>query len=105
VTETHTAEEKSAARRIVSYFVRNPLAVDSLEGIARWRLLEEQIHQTVLMTEKALRWLVEMELLVAEHSASAGTLYHLNELRRHEAEKFVTPLSAPTRSQPRRGKR
>jgi hypothetical protein len=78
------------AKQIVSYFLRNPRAADTLEGIARWRLLDEQIDQSVRATERALQELIALGLLVARHTASAGTIYHLDESRRDEAERFLT---------------
>jgi hypothetical protein len=82
-------DEASVAKQIVSYFLRNPKAADTLEGIARWRLLEEQIHQSVRVTERAVWSLVAAGLLVAEQTAGAETIYHLNEARRTEAEDFI----------------
>jgi hypothetical protein len=45
MTERCMTDEACVTKQIVSYFLRNPNAADTLEGIARWRLLEERIHQ------------------------------------------------------------
>ena len=89
MSERRVADEASVAKQIISYFLRNPKAADTLEGIARWRLLEEQIYHSVRMTERAVGSLVAMGLLVAEETGTAATIYHLNEARRSEAEDFV----------------
>ena len=39
---------------ILSYFLRNPLAADTLEGVARWRLLDEVVYRKVEETRAAL---------------------------------------------------
>lgn len=77
------------AKQILSYFLRNPQAIDTLAGISRWRLLEEEIHQSVQMTEQALTSLVKMGFLLREQTRAAGILYRLNEARRGEAEAFA----------------
>ena len=51
-------------REILNYFLRSPHAADNLEGIARWRLLEERIQRTVEETKESLDWLLEEGYLV-----------------------------------------
>jgi hypothetical protein len=95
LTDSSTDDAIRAAKQIISYFLRNPRAADTLEGIARWRLLEEQIHHSVRLTERALQALLAMGLLVARSTESAGTIYQLPESMRDEAERFLA--SAPGR--------
>lgn len=66
------------AREILSYFLRNPAAADSLEGIARWRLMEQAIHRTIVETEDALDWLVEQGYLIEVAHQGSRPLFHLN---------------------------
>jgi hypothetical protein len=73
-------------REILAYFLRNPGVADSLEGIARWRLLEEVIHRNVVETQSALEWLVKEGLLVAIDRPATGRLFQLNPERRNQAE-------------------
>ena len=75
---TNDRRVPEVATQILHYFERNPEAADSLEGIARWRLLEEQIHRSLLETQLALEWLVTQGFLVEVSSVSAGNLYRLN---------------------------
>ena len=66
------------AREILAYFLRNPAAADSLEGIARWRLLEQAIHRTTTETEGALKWLVDEGFLIEMEQPSSRQLFRLN---------------------------
>ena len=53
-----TRTESDVARQILAYFLRNPDAADSAEGVARWRVMDEQVWTSVRETFAALRWLV-----------------------------------------------
>jgi hypothetical protein len=86
--------ERDRVKQILSYFVRNPQAADSLEGIARWRLLDQAIHQAVNETRDALGWLVERGYLRQEAGGTAP-VFSLNAERRGECERFLAALPAP----------
>ena len=77
-------------RQILSYFVRNPQATDSLEGIARWRLLEEQIHQSLQQTDAALKWLLSKGYLQEIRPVGSVPLYRLDAKRQAEAAQFLS---------------
>lgn len=81
--------ELDIVKQILSYFVRHPDAVDSLEGVARWRLLEEQIDRTVRKTESALEWLLAEGYLVDVRRPGTERLYQLNLKRRSKAIEFL----------------
>jgi len=74
---------------VLSYFLRNPDAVDTLENIARWRLLEEAIHRTITETEGALNWLVEEGYLIEIEESTSRRLYRLNPEKLADAEALV----------------
>jgi hypothetical protein len=78
------------AKEILSYFLRNPQAADSLEGVTRWRLLEERVHRELEDTDVALGWLVHHGFLVKASSLWTEAVYRLNESNRGDAEQFVT---------------
>ena len=82
-------DELELRRLIATYFLRNPEGVDSLEGIARWRLLEEQVHTTVEQTHLALEWLVSHRYLTVENNPSAGRLYRLSAKNRSRLRQLV----------------
>lgn len=81
--------QQEIVKQILSYFVRHPRAVDSLAGVARWRLLEEQIYRSVQQTEAALEWLVAKGYLHDVRQAGTDRLYKLNLKRRSEAVRFL----------------
>lgn len=76
-------------KQVLSYFVRNPNAADSLEGITRWRLLEEQIHRSLQETQVAIKWLVEQGFLDEVKPSGATPIFRLNPERRAEAISLV----------------
>jgi hypothetical protein len=77
------------ARQILSYFLRNPKAADSFDGIARWRLLEDIARRSVTATEDALTWLIEEGYLQQEALPGSKSLFRLNSNMLEEAEQFV----------------
>lgn len=76
-------------KQILSYFLRNQNAADSLEGITRWRLLEEQIHRSLQETEIALAWLVEQRFLHEVKTVGTAPIFALNPERRADALSFL----------------
>jgi hypothetical protein len=74
---------------ILSYFLRNPDARDSFEGIARWRLLEELVRRSVPATEEALHWLIANGFLTEEQVPGGKPIYRLNPSRKAEAERLI----------------
>jgi hypothetical protein len=88
------------AREILSYFLRNPHAADSLEGVARWRLIEERVHRQLQNTDQALNWLVHHGFLMKVSSEWTESVYQLNDENRSAAQRFMSE-STKTRK-PRR---
>lgn len=86
-TGGHQGEE--LAQHILSYFLHHPKSADSLEGIARWRLLEEKIHHTLIETRTALNRLVADGYLRVVPVPGADQIYALNSAKREEAKEFV----------------
>jgi len=86
---------KRDAREILSYFMRNPQAADTLEGMVRWRLLSEVVHRKVDETRAALEWLVEQGLLLETRSPGVGPIFSLNPAKIPEAQGI---LDAGTRT-------
>jgi hypothetical protein len=76
-------------KELLNYFVQNQHAVDSLEGLTRWRLLEEQVHRTVQETEPALRWLVAEAFLEEVRPTGSVSLFRLDPNRLADAIKFL----------------
>jgi len=81
------------ALSILSYFLRNPAAIDNLEGVARWRLLDETVYQHVDRTHEAIRWLVQRGLL-REIPTAVGPIFGLNPDKRVEAKRLLSAADA-----------
>ncbi len=94
--------ELGAAHAVLGYFRRNPGVADNLEGIVRWRLLDERIHHCLEETHRAIDWLVEQELLVVEYRTASGPFFRLNTQKRAKIEEVVKG-GAPRRRRHDRG--
>jgi hypothetical protein len=79
-------EASKSVKEILSYFLRNPEAVDSLEGIARWRLLEQRIHANFAETQGALQWLVKEGYLIEIKHPHSAVLFRLDAEQRERAQ-------------------
>jgi hypothetical protein len=86
---SRSAKNRKVMKTVLGYFVRNPRLTDSLEGIVRWRLLEEALHERVIETEAALRELVDAGYLLEEQRVGTERLYRLNEARLAAASRLA----------------
>lgn len=82
--------QNEIASEILGYFVRNPKAVDNLEGIVRWRLLEGIVHRTLDETQKALDWLVRQGALLETSTTGLGPVFRLNAQEKPRNMPFLT---------------
>ena len=67
-----------AAILILSYLVKHPDAKDTLEGIARWWILREQIEQSMEKVSQTLADLVAQEFIVIKKYYNQEKMYQLN---------------------------
>jgi hypothetical protein len=84
------ATDLDVAKQILRYFYRNPKAADTVEGVARWRLLEEMIQSNLETVMKAMAWLVSQGLLVKESRPASAPLFRLNTAESKKIEKLLT---------------
>jgi hypothetical protein len=91
------ASSPRLAKTILSYYVKHPMAADTTEGLARWRLLEEYVEKTTRETEQALEWLVREGYLSARTGPGNRRVFTLNADRRQEAETFIADPEDETR--------
>jgi hypothetical protein len=84
-----TRSEADVARQILAYFLRNPDAADTAEGVARWRVMDEQIRHSVRETLVALKWLVAKGYLQESSSRSSGSIFRLRGDRSDERRKLA----------------
>ncbi len=82
-------DEEAIARAVLSYFFRHPGAADSLEGVARWRLLDEFVDHQVRETAAAVSGLVETGYLLVESHAGVESIYRLNPERIAEVGRLL----------------
>ncbi len=82
-------EIEDIEKHILRYFVRNPRAADSLEGITRWRLLQERIDYSFEQTRKALQWLVSQGYVLEETSPVSGPIFRLNPAKWEEIQALL----------------
>ena len=75
--------------RILSYFLCNPEAADTLEGVTRWCLLEESIHQSLEEASHALTWLVAEGYLLEIPVSGSDQVFRLNPKRRSDAQDLL----------------
>jgi hypothetical protein len=91
----HKDPDDDVVKQVLGYFVRNPKTADTLEGIARWRLLEERVQKSLLQTEAAIDWLVGQRYL--EEVTVAGskeTIFRLNPKRLSDAVRLLAKSKA-----------
>ena len=87
---TKVEPDPGVVRQILGYFVQNRKAADTLEGIARWRLLQEEVRRSAQQTEKALGWLVDRGLIEkVMPTGSAVPVFRLNAERRADVVRFL----------------
>ena len=84
--------DTDVAKQILRYFSRNPEATDTLEGVARWRLLDETIQSNLETVMRVMAWLVSEGVLVKESRPGSAPLFRLNS---GETQKIQTLLSDP----------
>jgi hypothetical protein len=89
--EVHATALKSV-RDVLAYFVQRPSAVDSLEGIARWRVQQETGPQIVEQVHQALAWLVKAHLLVREDRIGVASTFRLDPARAGEAKRLLQSI-------------
>jgi hypothetical protein len=92
----HAASEPDpdVVKTVLGYFVRNRKAADTLEGVTRWRLLDEQVNRSLQQTDAAIAWLVEQGFLEELRPAgSAVPVFRLNPDRHAEAAQYLAGKS------------
>lgn len=77
------------AAEILSYFLRNPETADTVEGIARWRLLQQRVFAAVEEAQEAIEWLVMQHYLLRCPAPGTAPLYGINPDKRRQAEEFL----------------
>lgn len=77
------------ARDLLRLYLTNPTMVETIEGLARWRLAEQLIEQTIRETQQALEWLVGRGFLREISGRRGRTVFMMNPDRREDAQQWV----------------
>lgn len=80
--------EDERVAEILRYFVEHPNAVDSLEGIANWRL-GHMSSRNRMRTSEALTKLVALGLIEEISILGSGPVFRLNEANVSAAQEFL----------------
>jgi hypothetical protein len=88
------------ADMILGYFLRHREAADTIEGVARWRLMEESVHRNVEETQTAIKWLVAEGFLLEESPRGAQQVFRLNEQRAAQAGRLLRGATRRRRDDP-----
>lgn len=96
-TEPTTGEDREldAAKEIMAYFLENPEAADSFEGIARWRLMATIVERSLAETQKALLWLVENGYLLKQEIPGSQSIFSVNREKTAETKRLVEERENP----------
>src|SRR4051812_6401843 len=78
---------------ILGYFLRNRCAADTLEGIARWRLMDQVIHRELDQTRAALDWLVRNGCVLRTPHEGSQPIFRLNPERVLDSERTLASHS------------
>ena len=91
------------AREVLSYFISNSNANDTVEGLVEWRLLEQRIRHSLAEAEVAVTELVARELILARRGSDGRIHYRVNPAKETEILKRLNLKSPPrttTRNRP-----
>ncbi len=87
--ESKDANLPAVAKEILGYYLRHPHAADTLTELARWRLVEEAVRQSVETTEAALQWLIAEGYVREEIRMGTERIYQFIPERRNDAESLL----------------
>lgn len=74
------------AEQIQAHFAENPLAAESLEGIASWWLLQQRFEEAWITVSNALDLLVEKGVLTRTENAGGNPVYSMSTRPRDAGE-------------------
>lgn len=90
VNDKFSTDEFKAAYSILNYLVKCPSAKDTLQGIAEWWLLKEQIDQAVEKVSKALDFLVSKGFVIVKRCQYQERYYQINVEKIEEIRNIVS---------------
>jgi hypothetical protein len=89
-------QKPEIAREILAYLVDHPEAQDTLEGILRWWLPEQEMKFQTNRVKEALSELVKEGLVLIKHESSDSRVhYGINKSKYNEIQAFIKQSSGP----------
>ncbi len=82
-------EQNELERKLLRYLVDHPEARDTLEGIAKWWLLEQEIREEKTKVQEALAGLVAKGFVVEERMEDGRRVFGMNEERREAITRLI----------------
>ena len=79
-------EKHEIELEILAYFLKNPEAQDTLEGIVGWWLLETYIRKQSALVKEVLSDLVNKGLIIEIQDANAQIHYQVNKEKMQEIQ-------------------
>lgn len=71
--------DKALEQQILEYLAAHPQACDTLEGVAKWWVMSQQIAETILAVRRALDRLKQRGLVEEQRCADGQTLYRVTQ--------------------------
>jgi hypothetical protein len=85
-------ETQDTAHKILAYLMDSPDAKDTLEGIADWWLLQQDIKQNVALVKKTVDDLIHKGFLLEGHGKDKRKYYQLNREKLQEISALIVKI-------------
>ena len=82
--------EHEIAYIILKYLARHPLSKDTLQGLADWWIMKEQVDYAVEQVSNALEFLVSKDLIIEKRDQYQDKYYQLNTSKAEEIRLILT---------------
>lgn len=92
-TNRSDVNQKMIVSELLSYLAEHPQAQDTLEGIANWWLLEQEVARRTSEVEAALDGLVNDGFLLEIKGEDNRSRYRINWEKQHEIESYLNRKS------------
>lgn len=83
------APEPGLVKDVLRYFLEHPHVIDTPEGVALFRLIEQAMAREVPRVTSALEWLADEGYVLRVERMGSPLLFQLNQDRLEEGRKFV----------------
>ena len=85
----------SLGRDILAYLLAHPAAQDTLEGIAEWWLLRQEVNERTTAVKNALAELVARDWVLERRTVDGRVLYHLNHAKTRQIRELLSASPGP----------